>query len=612
VTRAGAALLAFAACLAGPARATQTDFDFLYVHANQGGSSGGHAAIRFGDAVYHFQREDGLLRLRRDEWRHFQHRYRTLENRPIELMRAAVEPGTFERLRRGFARRQLAQDRQLALAAALRADVELLEALRASRVGNLAAAQGFPVEGAGFFAAAPGAGSRAVAALRERIEAERPGLLAARRRALEAEIAALPLEPFDVDAVELAPARLPVSIDTFASRYAQLGSALAALDALERDSALRPERIAPAAGPALALDPAALARLREAQAALAAALVRLVATPRPDWGHPLLLGMARLAALERSLEARELLLLDVLPADAERLPLDAARRAWLPALLAEAADEFAAARQEFLAGRGFEEASWSALEEAGGRWLELRAAAAGASALRVAAGRLVPAAFAPAALPMPAAAQGPIEERLAAARASERRFRARLEEQLGYDLVRRNCVSEIFRAIAEELDDGPRSASTRRFGGWIPPGEFVPFLAARRVRERWAVVEDARLPSYREHRLAEMFAREPDLLVALRESNALTARAYRRNDRDGFFLFFTDDRPVLRPLLGALNLAAGLGRGGVGLLALPLDGGRGLRAGLRGVLWSLPELFFASVRKGTHEYVPRAERPPPA
>ena len=42
----------------------------------------------------------------------------------------------------------------------------------------------------------------------------------------------------------------------------------------------------------------------------------------------------------------------------------------------------------------------------------------------------------------------------------------------------------------------------------------------------------------------------------------------------------------------------------LGLLLAPRDGGAQLLAGLRGIFWSLPELAFFSVRKGSNEYVP--------
>jgi hypothetical protein len=104
---------------------------------------------------------------------------------------------------------------------------------------------------------------------------------------------------------------------------------------------------------------------------------------------------------------------------------------------------------------------------------------------------------------------------------------------------------------------------------------------------------------------------EPGWLVGLRESNVLTARSHQAADAEGFFLFFTDTSVPARPLLGALNLGAGLLRSALAVAELPFDGGRGLRSGLTGVLYSLPELLFQNIRKGYNDYVPPGERPPP-
>jgi hypothetical protein len=66
-----------------------------------------------------------------------------------------------------------------------------------------------------------------------------------------------------------------------------------------------------------------------------------------------------------------------------------------------------------------------------------------------------------------------------------------------------------------------------------------------------------------------------------------------------------------RHLAGDRNLGAGLVRSALGVAELPFDGGRGLRSGLTGVLYSLPELLFQNIRKGYNEYVPPGQRPPP-
>ncbi len=133
---------------------------------------------------------------------------------------------------------------------------------------------------------------------------------------------------------------------------------------------------------------------------------------------------------------------------------------------------------------------------------------------------------------------------------------------------------------------------------------FIPFVSAAAVNTRYRVVERRTLPSQREIRLAQMRRRENDLWVSLRESNTLTARSYRRSARDSFFLFFTDDAVPLRPVFGALNLAAALGESVWGLVRLPIDRGETLVSGLEGALTSLPELAFGNIRKGSNDWVP--------
>jgi len=53
------------------------------------------------------------------------------------------------------------------------------------------------------------------------------------------------------------------------------------------------------------------------------------------------------------------------------------------------------------------------------------------------------------------------------------------------------------------------------------------------------------------------------------------------------------------------NLATGLGAAAAGVPLLPFDGGRTLVAGLRGAVFSLPELAFVNLRKGSFDHVPR-------
>ena len=56
-------------------------------------------------------------------------------------------------------------------------------------------------------------------------------------------------------------------------------------------------------------------------------------------------------------------------------------------------------------------------------------------------------------------------------------------------------------------------------------------------------------------------------------------------------------------LRGAVNLGYGLGQGLAGVFTAPFDGGRRFRSGFYGAFFSLPELVFANVRKGSFDFV---------
>jgi hypothetical protein len=606
---------------------TSDTFEYLYVRAHEGNASGGHAAIRFGASTFDFQRDAGWLVPRREDSRHFQHLYRTLENRSIEVSRVAATPATVVGLRDTFERRLLAQSRQLEVLDELHRDVALLEALGSA--GDVRVS----VRGAGFFApntALTNDAPPAWIALRRRI-VERYGgdWLGKRRATVQQSLRKASLAPADVGTLAIDPLVYPVAGPSLSRRIEEAHAALAAIDAIEQPQPLAAGVRAGetlGADPALELDTASQDRLRRARARLEDAAVALAGSRRPDWGEVFLLAAARLVTIDESLSTGRLVTLDALPPDARALRVSKRRRALAPAMLAEAREDLAAARLRFFAGSGFGELEFGALEEAASRVAELRAVSNGAPVMRDAPGPLLPAGRATvAAAGLPATTPADLARVLAAARDAERSFRRALEAQYRYDLVTRNCVSELFRTVEAALaadegasaTDDPKAVqdfvareSERRLGGYVAPtarANFIPFVSSHNVRERWEVIERVQLPSARLHAVA----REGTLRGALRESNVFTSTLYTPVDHSGFFVFFTDQNWPLRPLLGAINLGAALARSGVGVLQLPFDRGRGLREGLDGALWSLPELFFSNIRKGTNDYVPPALRPPP-
>ena len=130
-----------------------------------------------------------------------------------------------------------------------------------------------------------------------------------------------------------APSLPPVSKDEhpasgyhFSNRYIDLCLQLLAFRALSDALPLREEaRRAPAHGDFL-LTTAEQRRLRNFAGNLESGLAELVFSKCSDWGFALLLGMARLQAIDESLRSGRLVLLDAFPAESLVIPAANAQR----------------------------------------------------------------------------------------------------------------------------------------------------------------------------------------------------------------------------------------------------------------------------------------------
>ncbi len=583
--------------------------DYLYMEPNEGGASAGHVALAFEDRTYAFQRSpEGRLILERDATAHVRYLYAVLGNRAVERSRIAVSPATFERLREGFNRRYLVQQRQLALQGRLAEQRRVLDLLRArARGAGADGGDGLALEAAGYFQSAPtgGAESPALRVLRAEVARSygrafverRIAELRVRLSATAPESAATPPPVLSVD-------EYPADADLFVNRYAALAIGIAALETLQAATALDPDGLIAVDE---ALDEAGAAALGRHAERLRGDLVRLAASEREDFGASLLIGMARLAAIERSRAEHRLVVLDAFPPHGRRLPREALARAPAAArgLLDDARAELAASLRSLTAASEPSERDYVGVESAANRVGELARGVAGGHDVRLAPETMLPTRsrlLRRLVLPeMPAAQLTAAAD--AAARAADAHARA-FDELYRYDLLRRNCVTEMLRTVDAVLGPDAAEALGGRVdadGGW----RFIPKVATRAIRRSWQVVASDTIPSYRQATVAALARTGNPAVVRLRESNTLTSTVYRRSRDDSTFLFFTDDVVLLRPLLGAANLAVGAGASLIGVALVPFDRGESLAAGLRGMLWSVPELAFVNVRKGSFDYVPR-------
>jgi hypothetical protein len=593
-----------------------SSFDYFHIEANEGDSSGGHAAIRFGELTYHFQNQDGLLVLRRDFTREFIYTYALLSNRTIHSSRVAVEPEEQRRLRDRFVARHRIQERQLAVLTSLGEDRTLVESiLRASKTerGDNATVD-VSVPGAGYFVVDPPARaptSPSVANLVKAIE-ERHGseFLASRRAEIEAGVSrALALDPsgwrvvLPRGAYDEPPHSLPWS-----ARIANLAAGLAAIDVLESGGVIADGALRAPSSQEFALSvPERAAHARHATD-LEARLVALSGSRREDWGPAFLAGLARLEALQRSLDSGFLVFVDSYPDDAMAIDrgIVVRRPRVMSNLREEAGHHLAWARRRFVEHARPGEREWTRLEDRANRYLELTRGISEQRAVRIDDGHLVPRRAAPLGLRIASRVSAPQwRDTLAGIREREGDYRRQLEVLHGYHLVTRNCVTEIFATINHG------AVATSEIAGRIDGVSglaFVPFISARKVDRAYPVVERITYESYREARLRELRQADPGIWTALRESNVFTASSYERSEFDSFFIFFTDETVVLRPLMGVVNIAAGLGETLWGGVRAPFDRGQTFLDGLKGTAVSLPELAFINIRKGSNDWVAPVHR----
>jgi hypothetical protein len=601
--------------------AREASFDYLYIESNEGGSSGGHTAIRFGSDVYHFQNEAGLLVLRRERAEDFLYTYALLGNRTIHSTRIAVSTESLTRLIDRFRVRHRTQEAQIRVADALDRDRAMLESLRdreedpSEQPENLL----LPVPGFGYFDSHPSAaGERStplVALQREIARVKGSDYLANRRRDLTDEMRALS-ERDPTDWAAESPASVydhPPFARAYSSRWTDLAAGLAALDTLEAAYPLKVTTYHAPLDDSFVLGPEEIAALSRYAMELADQLVGLAGSRRPDWGQAFLVGMARLSALNRSIESRRLVFLDSFPEDSPALghaSID--RRGDISLMmLSENRKQFEASRAYFRKTTAPDELSWERLEERSNRYFEMLRALRGDLSIRVARGHLVPSRTAPYPIPVwPQRSGERLSEDLAHVKVRERSYSNAMQRLHRYQLVTQNCATAIFETLNDSFEDSVE-ISEQQLGGYVGSRyslAFIPFVSALEVNDRYRVIQRETILSYRQLRLQTMKHEESTVRVALRESNTFTSTTYRRNSNDSFFVFFTEDAPLLRPLFGAVNLTAALGESILGILVAPVDRGAILIRGLRGTFVSLPELVFGNIRKGSNDWIPKQHR----
>ncbi|WP_024299948.1 hypothetical protein [Methylomicrobium lacus] len=613
-------------------------FNYLYIEASEGNSSGGHAAIQFDDDIYHYQHVDsGLIRLFRQEKADFHFLYRYLQNRPLHQSRIEVSEDTLDLLKDQFKWQFLTQERQFKRLDDLHRDRlfirHLLHRLTAEPAWfDADAASVLRLKGVGLFYPEPGrqpqytdnelAGQQSLGIqnLCQKIEQRYgTGFLQSRRAQIEAQIKALAPSRWPALDTNSSAEKFPASLYSFSESYADSVTSLFALEALLDARPLQSDALVLTHQPAFKISEAERRSLRLLRDDLETGLIKAIASSRPDWGYAVLVNLARYLALEASLQSGYWAFIDDFADNSEWLRPDQylEHQSQLRILINDARTAWDRIRQSAAFRQRLSEAEYSRIEMAANRYSELLKSEQRRD-FRYRGQQALPAkSIGFPAGPRPYLTKEQLTTALSALDQLEHSLFETLGQSYRYDLITRNCVTELFKTIDQAMSapfrtgDKPANPealtikeSEKRLGGYVPiPYHFIPFVSYQAVQHRYRVLESRDLDSYRGLELAKLRARQNELITAIRESNIVSSRLYQYNPDDALFVFFTDDSVLLRPLFGAVNTAAGIGQSVYGLFSWPLDAGKNLRSGATGILMSLPELFFFNMRKGSYKYL---------
>ncbi|MDD5265682.1 MAG: hypothetical protein PHO08_00960 [Methylococcales bacterium] len=623
------------------ALSSAASFGYLYIESSEGNSSGGHSAIQFGDEIYHYQHHDsGLIRLLRQDKQEFHFLYRFLQNRRIHLSQIDVTEETFTGLKEYFKLQFLAQDQQLKQLNSLHKDRLLLRHLLYQQnpdddfldAGFSAVLQ---LNGVGLFYAGQeldnqkndwrtrkvsgvqSQSSNAIEMLRKKIgQAYGQDYLSNRREEITAQIKVLMPGRWPESKTILSTDNFPPAINSFADSYTDYLTGLAAIKVLMEGKPLRTDAFFITRESVSPEEKKVLVRLRDQ---LALSFLKSVNSGRPDWGYAVLVNMARFIAIDLSLQEGQWVFIDDFAQDSEWVSADQFARhgEQMHVQIKDSLANYIQSRKAVLNPEGSPEANYSKLEMSANRYFELLKGKQN-KAIRYIGEKALPTKSI--SLPdwtAPQLTQQQIKRALSELDDYEGKLLKELTERYRYNLITRNCVTELFRTIDQSLlqqrkagidpskqEELLREESTERLGGAISASyNFIPFVSSQSVQSHYNVTKSELLNSYRSQQLEKLSTRSEGMMSALRESNTFTSTLYDYNPDDAFFVFFTDDNLVLRPIFGAFNTAAGIGQSLFGFLSWPFDAGRNLKSGATGILMSLPELVFFNMRKGSYKYL---------
>lgn len=583
--------------------------EIVTVAPNTARSSGGHSALRLGDRAYQYQvNANSLLLLRRDSWHFFEHHFRQLDNRTLTLVRLDLADTDTQRITRHLDRLFAIQQKHIARWRALKVEQQWFEHLGN---GNLVVS----IPTLAYFNPSK-KNIPDTLQLKSSVAAVLgKSFLNNELSALEGRLLAAAHITSHCPKNDIEAGVFPTASEIEAERRLEQLSLREALIILKQERGISSAQlVSPDDHPLSKND---RSQLQQLALSYQRSIPRLLLSSRPDRGEALLLACARYGAIQHSLRENQLFLLNVFPADERALTLIDAKTAKRHHQLLEDLSE--QSQQLWTDLRTFQvtsshtlsEYAYQKMEDNASRYVQARdALLRGQNLLTCGPALLLPlrkARITPLKTP-----PQPAENLTIIIQQSElsyNNYLADIRRIYAYTLLKHNCTTELLKAVQSTFTN--QGETIRSLGAVIKADKgltLIPSIFSQKVQKHWKTSGTRTLPSRRIEQSHSLISQNSKLWIKLRESNRLTSTVYPGSIHDDAFLFFSDGKKILRPLQGSANLLYGLSNTTLGIITAPTEGGRlRTKRGLRGMLYSLPEIIGISIRKGRYDILPKNE-----
>ena len=601
---------------------SQQSLDFIYIDSSVDDAAGGHTALRFGQTVFHYQYyTDGYFTLVKDDWDKFRYQYNDLQNRTLAIASLRLSSEVYQKIKTRFLTRYLLQQKRFAYLAKVKTEEEFFRDLAAGR-GAVS------IKGLGFFSVDRKDDALA-RVLREYI-VQRFGTsyLDDQLRKIETRLnnARQNLQPELIENIELSPYLPALSFPVKSQEYFELSALHEAISVLLYCRPVLSRMLYQAPSDIGRLGQTDLVRLQQYRERICLSIMNLLESSRPGRGTAILVQAARFQALTLSINIGEMVTLDPFSENAELVRVEnlisvpvpmqngttgsptvpvvkekrenISRRTYFEQIRYVRLRNAQGASGYFFSAREDVDIAYNQLEAHLGRLWEIDHIGKSKSKMRIEAGPLLPGRSRQIQNSISIEPQA-LSHFVEITRINISLLEKEFLRVYGYNLFDKNCVTELFEAVYSTFPTIDQAE--QELGGYLQPGEyfsFVPFRAFQLIQQYFPITAIEILPSFRKRTLDKLYEQRGPVAL-LTESNTLTSEIYSSWEEDSTFLFFTDDTLVWRPVFGALNLLYATSGSLGGIFSFPVDGGSLLRRSLRGMIFSLPELAFFNIRKGT-------------